>query len=153
VYLRHGDTLHSPPAGNTQYLWDPTAGLQPYSSPSRRTQVGYPPCCRPRSPNAPGSPLTTFPHVPLRLSHPVNSVDFRQVERKGGNKPLDPYKNGCAPFSFTQILYRACSARIGSAVMCNRNLPVFVSLPRQVPRLRRASRLTLVARLAMERRT
>jgi hypothetical protein len=39
---------------------------------------------------------------------------------------------------------------MGSAVMCRRNLPVLVSFPRQVPRLSRASRLMLVARLAME---
>jgi hypothetical protein len=39
------------------------------------------------------------------------------------------------------------------AVTCSLNLPVLVSLPRQVPRLRRASRLMLVARLARERRT
>jgi len=39
---------------------------------------------------------------------------------------------------------------MGRAVMCRRNLPVLVSLPMQVPRLRRASRLMLVARFAME---
>lgn len=35
------------------------------------------------------------------------------------------------PFSFTQILYRACSAMMGRAVTCRRNLPDLVNLPRE----------------------
>lgn len=47
---------------------------------------------------------------------------------------LPPYRNGISPLGFTQILYRACSARMGSEVMCSLNLPVLVNLPRQMPR-------------------
>lgn len=55
--------------------------------------------------------------------------------------------------TLTQILYRQCSAKMGSAVMCNLTLPVLVILPRHVPTDNSLSRETEVARFAMERRT
>ena len=55
--------------------------------------------------------------------------------------------------TLTQILYRQCSARMGSAVMCSFTLPVLVIFPRQVPTDKSLSRETEVARFAMESRT
>ncbi len=86
--------------------------------------------------------------VPPR-QHPP-SFPIPRIQPRSEDLPFDPYRNGWAPFSLIQILWRAPEAMMGRAVMCRRNLPVLVSLPMQVPRLRRASRLMLVARLAME---
>lgn len=66
---------------------------------------------------------------------------------------LPPYRNGISPLALTHNLYRACGAITSSAVICILNLPVFVNFPMQVPRHRRLSRATDVARFARDRRT
>lgn len=95
-----------------------------------------------------------FDHYPspIRSAFSLLRPLARGWDQKGKKRhpPFDPYRNGCAPLSLTQILCRAPAAMMGRAVMCRRNLPDLVIFPRQVPKLRRASRLTQVARLAMD---
>lgn len=64
-----------------------------------------------------------------------------------------PVRNGIFPLLLTHTSCRECGTMISRAVTCSQNFPVFVKLPKHVPRDRRASRDTEVARLAIVART